>query len=232
MTYDRSTIAAYVDGELNLVIAKRIENAVSTDPELAMAIDEERALRARLARHFDPVLDDRVPDRLSALLSGNVESLHNRQSARTARWLRPSPIQWAAMAASLMVGVMIGSTAQNRDTGYVSDQRGQIVASGELDDALNTQLASTQGSNPVIRIGTSFAAKSGGYCRTFESAALDGIACTDGSNWKLRQTLSGDSASEYRQASGGVLAEAAAAMMSDAPLDAAGEAAAVKSGWQ
>jgi hypothetical protein len=232
VTYDRSTIAAYVDGELNLVAAKRIENAISTDPELAKAIEQERALRARLARHFDPVLDERVPDELTALLSGNVESLNDRQSARAARWLRPSPVQWATMAASLAVGVMIGSTALNRDTGYVRDQRGEIVASGELADALNTQLASTQGSNPVIRIGTSFAAKDGGYCRTFESAALDGIACTAGNEWKLRQTLSGDGVSEYRQASAGALAEAAAAMMSNEPLDAAREAAAIENGWQ
>lgn len=232
MTYDRLTIAAYVDGELNLVAAKRIENALSSDPELAKAIEQERILRASLARHFDPVLDERVPDQLAALLSSNVESLNDHQSARTARWLRPSPVRWAAMAASLMVGVMIGSAALNRDAGYVRDQGGQIVASGELANALNTQLASTQGSNPVIRIGTSFAAKDGGYCRTFESAAIDGIACTDGNEWKLRQTLSGDAAPEYRQASAGALADAAAAMMSDEPLDAAGEAAAVKSGWQ
>lgn len=232
MNYDRSTIAAYVDGELNLVEAKRIENAISTDAELAKAIEQERALRTRLARHFDPVLDERVPDPLAALLSGNVESLHHRQSAGKARWLRPSPVQWAAMAASLVVGVMIGGTALNRDTGYVLDQGGQIVASGDLADALNTQLASTQGGNPVIRIGTSFAAKEGGYCRTFESAALDGIACIKGNDWKLRQTLSGDAASEYRQASAGALAEAAAAMMSNEPLDATREAAAVKSGWQ
>ncbi|MFN3619044.1 anti-sigma factor family protein [Sphingorhabdus sp.] len=232
MTYDRSTIAAYVDGELNLVEAKRIENAIGSDRELAKAIEQERALRARLTRHFDPILDERVPDRLTTLLSDNAESLNYRRSARTSRWLRPSAIQWAAMAASLVVGIKLGGTAMTRDPGYVRDQGGQIVASGELADALNTQLASTQGSNPVIRIGTSFAAKDGGYCRTFGSAVLDGIACTEGNDWKLRQTLSGDAASEYRQASAGALAEAAATMMSHEPLDAAGEAAVMKRGWR
>lgn len=232
MTFDRSTIAAYVDGELHLVAAKRIEIAINGNPELAQAIDEERALRARLARHFDPVLDERVPDRLADLLSGNVESITDRKFTGTTRWTRVSPMQWATMAASLVVGVMIGSTALNRDTGYVRDRAGQLVASGELAEALNTQLASTQGSKPVIRIGTSFAAKDGGYCRTFESTALDGIACTEGNDWKLRQTLSGDATSEYRQASAGALAQAAAAMMSDEPLDAAGEAAALKKGWR
>lgn len=232
MNYDRSTIAAYVDGEMNLVAAKRIEDAIGTDPDLAKAIDQERALRARLARHFVPILDEPVPDRLSDLLSGKVEKLNDRQLARTARWYNTSAVQWAAMAASLVVGVMIGGTALNRDTGYVRDEGGQIVASGSLADALDTQLASNQGSSPKIRIGTSFAAKDGGYCRTFESAALDGIACSDGKNWELRQTLSGGAASEYRQASAGALAEAAAAMMADEPLDAAAEVAAMKRGWR
>lgn len=232
MTYDRSTIAAYVDGELQLVAAKRIENAMNSDPDLAKAIDQERALRARLARHFDPLLDEPVPDRLSDLLSAKVENLNDRQSARTARWYNPSTVHWAAMAASLVVGVMIGGTALNRDTGYVRDEGGQIVASGHLANALNTQLASNQGSSPKIRIGTSFAAKDGGYCRTFDSDVLDGIACADGEEWKLRQTMSGDPASEYRQASAGALAEAAAAMMANEPLDAAAEAAAMKRGWR
>lgn len=232
MTHDRSTIAAYVDGELNLVAAKRIENAIGSDPDLAKAIDQERALRARLGGHFNPILDEPVPDRLSDLLSGQIENLNDRQSARTARWYNPSATQWAAMAASLVVGVMIGGTALNHDTGYVRDQGGQIVATGDLANALDTQLASTQGRSLEIRIGTSFAAKDGRYCRTFESAAFDGIACSDGKDWELRQALSGGAASEYRQASAGALAEAAAAMMADEPLDAAAEAAAMKRGWR
>lgn len=141
MTYDRSTIAAYVDGELNLVAAKRLEKAISSDPELAQAIAQERALRTRLARHFDPVLDEQVPDALSALLSGKIESLHTPR-------------------------------------------------------------------------------------------ALNGIACTDGADWKLQHMMAGDKSAQYRQASAGTVAEAAAAMMAGEPLDAPGEAAAKKRGWR
>ena len=230
MTFDRATIAAYVDGELDLVTAKRVEKAMTEDAALAQAIAQEQALRSRLAGHYAPVLDEALPDRLTALLSGNVDSSLNER--RAARWYQPSVMQWGAMAASLVVGLMIGGTALNRDAGYVHDESGQMVASGALADALDTQLASTQGPTATIRIGTSFAAKDGGYCRTFESASIDGIACNEGESWQLRQTLSGDGASEYRQASAGALAEAAAAMMAGDPLDAAGEKAAKAKGWR
>ena len=230
MNYDRESIAAYVDGELDLVSAKRIEKAMAEDAGLATAVEAERNLRNRLSANFDPVLTEPVPDRLASLLSGNVDSsMEDRRAAKTARWYQPSVRQWSAMAASLVVGLMIGGTALNRDSGYVRDN---VIASGALAEALDTQLASTQGASATIRIGTSFAAKDGGYCRTFASASIDGIACADGGNWQLRQTLSGDGASDYRQASAGALAEAAAAMIKGEPLDAGGEKAAAEKEWK
>ena len=232
MKYDRATIAAYVDGELDLITVNRIEKAMIEDGDLVGEIEQEKALRVQLTGNFAPVLDEGLPDRLTSLLSGSVTNLDERRDLMTTRWYQPSVRQWSAMAASLVVGLMIGGTALNRDAGYVQDNDGQIVASGDLADALDTQLAATQGSNPAVRIGMSFAAKDGGYCRTFESAALDGIACTVGSDWKLRQTRSGNGASEYRQASAGALAEAAVAMMAGEPLDAAGERAAKEKGWR
>lgn len=227
--YDRAMIAAYVDAELDLVNAKRIEKAMTEDAGLAQAVEAERALRARLSAHFYPVMAEPMPDRLAALLSANVSSLSER---RAARWYQPSVVQWAAMAASLVVGLMIGSTALNRDGGYVRDSGGQVIASGALAEALDTQLASTQAPSAKVRIGTSFANADGNYCRSFESASLDGIACNNNGDWQLRRTMSGGGTSDYRQASAGELAEAAAAMMADDPLDAAAEKAAAESGWK
>ena len=236
MTFDHATIAAYVDGELDLVTAKRIEHALETDAELAKAVERERALREKLSSHYAPVLDEALPDRLTALLSASAgtnvdDSLGQRREARAAV-RRPAIAQWGAMAASLALGLMIGGYALNRGSGNVSDQGGQLVASGALSDALQTQLAATQPTDAKIRIGTSFANQSGEYCRTFESTALDGIACNTGGAWNLRQTLSGQAAAQYRQASAGALAEAAAAMMAGEPLDAAQEKAAQDRGWK
>lgn len=232
MSYDRATIAAYVDGELDLVSARRIEKAIAEDAGLRQAVEAERALRAKLSAHFDPVAAEPVPDRLAALLSGNVSSLEERRAEKNARWYKPSVVQWGAMAASLVVGLMIGGTALDRDEGFVRDEGGQVIASGVLADALDTQLASSQAPSVKVRIGTSFANADGEYCRTFESASLDGIACNTNGDWQLRRTMSGGGASDYRQASAGELAEAAAAMMADEPLDAAAEKAAVENGWR
>jgi hypothetical protein len=232
VNHDPAMIAAFVDGELDLVSAKRFEKAMADNVGLAKAVEAERALRMKLSAHFDPVAEEPVPDRLARLLSTNVSRLEEHRAAKTARWYKPSAMQWGAMAAALMVGLAIGGTMLNRDSGYVRDSGGQIVASGALAEALDLQLASTQGAKMEIRIGTSFTSKDGGYCRTFESATLDGIACSEGRGWQLRHTLSGDGASEYRQASAGILAEAAAAMMAGEPLDAAAEKAAAAKGWR
>ena len=231
MTFDRTTIAAYVDGELDLVTARRVEKALADDAGLTQAVEQERALRSKLAGHYAPALDEALPDRLTALLTSNVDdSLASCRGGR-AEVRRPAFAQWGAMAASLALGLMIGGYALNRDTGYVSDSGGQMVASGALSDALDTQLASTQLADAKIRIGTSFVSQTG-YCRTFESSALDGIACNSGGDWQLRQTVSGEKAAQYRQASAGALAEAAAAMMAGEPLDAEQERAARSKNWK
>ena len=231
MTFDRATIAAYVDGELDLIAAKRIEKAMADDEGLLQAVDQERALRSKLVSHYAPVLDEALPDRLTALLTSNVDdSLTRRRETGEVR--RPAIAQWSAMAASLALGLMIGGYAFDRDAGYVSDNGGNMVASGALSDALDTQLAATQAPASTIRIGTSFADQSGSYCRTFESTVVDGIACNSGGDWQLRQTVSGEKATQYRQASAGALAEAAAAMIVGEPFDAEQEKAAKDNGWQ
>ena len=232
MTFDRATIAAYVDGELDLIAAKRIEKAMADDAGLLKAIEQERLLRSKLVGHYAQVLDEALPDRLTALLTSNIDDslTSRRKSGGDAR--RPAIAQWSAMAASLALGLMIGGYAFDRDAGYVSDKGGNMVASGALSDALDTQLAATQTPASTIRIGTSFADQSGSYCRTFESTVVDGIACNSGGDWQLRQTVSGEKATQYRQASAGALAEAAAAMIVGEPFDAEQEKAAKDNGWQ
>ncbi len=235
MTFDPATIAAYVDGELDLVMAKRIEAAMAEDTELARAVERERSLRARLSTHYDAVLDEPVPDALAALLRGasgdNVDtSFSDRLAQREEKRRIPALAQWGAMAASLALAFVAGGYALRGPNGISAG--GDMVASGELSRALDTQLASNQAANAPVRIGTSFASQGGSYCRTFESASLDGIACRDGGEWQLRQTMSGSGTTTYRQASSGALAEAAAAMMAGAPLDADAEKVARDKGWQ
>lgn len=238
MTIDRELLAAYADGELGPDEVARVEAAIAADPALAAEVDAHRQLRATLSSHFAPILDMPVPDQLSAALktSSNVVDLGEVRRAREAtRSLSNIPSRWVmggAIAASLVVGVMLGGQLP---TGAPSSSNGgQLIASGPLDKALTTQLASAGGRAPV-RVLLSFKAGDGRFCRAFEAPALSGIACRDDKNWTILRTQAGGTQShaDYRQAG-----SAAAALMAEAQamapggaLDEQAERAARDGGW-
>lgn len=230
MSFDPTTIAAFVDGELDDLTARRIERAAETDAALAAEIARHRALRAQLAEHYAPICDEPVPDRLRSLLRDVTTvdtSLADRREARRARF---SALNWGAVAASLLFGLTIGLRPW-MPAADVQTDNGTLIAAGSLAAALDTQLASTQPPDAAVRIGVSFEDKAGRYCRSFESAGLDGIGCREGERWRLERTLVGQRNGNYRQATSGELAAAAAAMMRRDALDAGGERAARDAGW-
>ena len=55
MSFDPATVAAFVDGELDDLTARRIAREAESDPALAAEIARHRALKARLTAHFAPV---------------------------------------------------------------------------------------------------------------------------------------------------------------------------------
>src|SRR3546814_16925309 len=70
---------------------------------------------------------------------------------------------------------------------------GNLVASGKLAAALDSQLASDnpQALGSPVRIGLTFVGGDGGYCRTFSAVradSLSGIACRRDGEWRLRMT--------------------------------------------
>lgn len=230
MSFDPTTIAAFVDGELDDLTARRIERAAETDAALAAEIVRHRALRARLAEHYAPICNEPLPDRLRSLLGDKPRvdtSLADRRETRRARFSAP---HWFAIAASLVLGLSIGLRPW-MPAAVVQTDNGALIAAGSLAKALETQLASNQPSDAAVRIGVSFEDKAGRYCRSFESARLDGIGCREGERWRLQRTLVGQRNGDYRQATSGELAAAAAAMMRRGALDARGERAARDAGW-
>lgn len=231
MNFDPEIVMAYVDGEVDLVTAKRIEKAMETDAALAARVDAERALRAKLSAHFDPVAADPVPDRLTAMLANVDTSLADRRDAKQRRF-GFGPAQWGAVAASLALGLLVGQFDLG-GSGPVATKGGTLVASGALETALDTQLAATQPRDAAVRIGLTFKDGAGMTCRSFEQAAVSGIACRAGEAWQLRQTLSSAAqGSDYRQAGSAEIAEAASRMMAGEPFDAAAEKAALDRDWK
>lgn len=234
MTFDPAHIAAFVDGELDDLTARRIEREAQNDPALAAEIARHRTLKAQLNAHFAPIAREPVPDRLSALLAEAPvdRSLAARREAKRARF---APAHWGAIAASLVLGLAIGSQAW-RPAANVTSANGTLVASGQLAEALDTRLASQQADGQqadgaAARIGLSFRDRQGRYCRSFDGPDLAGIGCRENGRWTLERTLRGQAAGEYRQASSGELAADAAAMIAGDPLDAKAERAARDKGW-
>lgn len=239
MTIDPETLMAYADGELDPLAMKRIERALAGDPVAAQTVEKHRRLRVALSNEYAGIAAVPAPDRLRALIRpDNVADLLGTKVARMERW---PMMRWtttcSALAASLIVGLIIGHMLTPQARGPMATSGGTLIASGGLAHALNTQLASTQGNDADLRMLVSFRDRSGTLCRVFDGAALNGIACRQDSGWVLRETRAPSAApdvSGYRQAGSDDAALMADAqdMMAGDPLDAGTEAKARLAGWR
>jgi hypothetical protein len=225
-------LMAYADGELDEIARRRVERAIAGDPSLQARLAQQQKLRATLAAHYAPVEEEEVPERLRALLETNVVSF----ARPVARPARPLWQNLTALAASLVIGLAVGRTLLTPASGPLGVENGTLVAQGPLAAALETQLASAQPADAATRIGTSFAAADGRLCRTFEDAAMAGVACRGESGWQLMMTAAGRAGprTDFRQAGSGnpQVAAAAQELMAGEPFDAEAERRARDSGWR
>lgn len=230
MTYSDDTLMAYADGELDPAERAAIEQAMRTDPAIAAAVERHRALRADVAAAFAGILDEPVPARLQPPAPAPVVSLAEAREKRR-RWSWP---EWGALAATLVVGVLAGRMVPG-GAPAIAGNGSQVVARGELASALDRQVGG-QG-NDAVKVGVSFAARDGAYCRSFVMGASAGLACREGGQWRipvLTETEK-EAAGSYRQAGSAsppAVLDAIDARIAGKPLDAAGEEAARARKWQ
>lgn len=234
MSFDPDTLRAYIDGELDETTAARVTRAVKSDAELAARIAAERKLRRTLGAHFDRILDEPVPERLTAPIEAarkviSLDEARQRRfglNARTLRWAGP------AIAAALVLAVLIPGLGG----GQTVQRDGLTFAANDLTQALDTQLVAEQRQGSETRILLSFADESGTLCRGFARAELSGIACREDGGWHLRVQRDGVDvqANDYRQASSVDNAVMAAAqdIAAGPALGAEQEAAARARGWR
>jgi hypothetical protein len=253
MKFSDETLMAYADGELDAAERAAIERALGSDPVLAERVAQHQALRSDVFAAFVPILDEPVPSVLTAAaLPGKVADLGAARSARAVaaasaakaaprRWSWP---EWGAIAATLAIGVLVGSLGLSHGGGsdaalaVAPGADGKLVAQGALAAALSQQLAADRG---AVRIGVSFAAKDGALCRSFTLGGTAGLACHTGGQWQLPviAEVAGGAAGEasaYRQA-GSAMPEAVldaidARLSGGQTLDAKGEQEARQRGWQ
>src|SRR5436853_210840 len=145
MTEDEKFFA-WLDGELGPAEAAEMEAKIAVDPQLARLAEQHRALRSQLKGAFDPIATVAVPDHLPA-----------------------------AMAATLAIGVLVGTMVPQRTAAPVEMQGGNLYAAAALDHALDTQLASAPAGG--VRIGLTFRDQAGEVCRSFTQSASSGLAC-------------------------------------------------------
>ncbi len=263
MSVNEDLLMAYADGELEAAehAAERaaVEAALKADPAMASRVEQHRALRRQLEATFEGVLVETIPDRLMAVVhaapgaasEATVTDLNRVREAKAAesaaRSTRKPPgrawVQWGAIAASLVMGAVIGHVMlESPESGSLVTRGGRLVAQGSLDRALSNQLAGDQAATSPVQIGVSFKSRSGSYCRTFvlhDVQSMGGVACHEGDSWQVHALAHAEkpvgSEGGYRPAG----SEIPAAVRTEVeeqivgePLDAAAEAQAKKSAWQ
>jgi len=218
---------AYVDGELDPPARAAFESRLADDAELHRYVERQRSLRALLGAACAPALDEPVPARLQAGLRPRVVSLDAARARRS--W-----VYWgglAASVASLALGLAIGRQTMSGGV----DAQG-VLARGTLAMALDEQLSGQESAG--VHLGLSFAAKGGGYCRSFSTTDSAGLACREPAGWRVRELLPAaapTASSEYRTAAStmpAALLDSIDALRDGEVLDAAGEQAARAKGWR
>ncbi len=250
-------LAAYVDGELDEAERLQVEQAIARDARLAQRVAQQRALRGRLRNAFDGVLRESVPRRLVNAARGespagpaqiiDLARVRAQRARRTERRRLAIPRRAATViAASLLVGLGTGLLIEHLavSAGPTEYRNGALLASGLLNRALNEQLASAAPGSGAVRIGLSFQARTGGYCRTFtldDARSMTGLACRQQDRWHIVTLLNEASAAAgtatqgYRMAGSGMpaqLRQAVSEHTSGDALDANAEAKARLAGWR
>lgn len=250
MNVSDATLMAFADGALDPAQGAQVEAALAADAALRQRVATMRLQRARLVAAFDAVLEEPVPDRLASLLRQppvavlpsqgahaiNLADARAERERRRARYA-PSWAQWGGMAASLVLGVLLGTqfsgTVVESDMGM---KQGQLVASGPIAHALASQLASEPPAGASVAVQLSFLDKSGNYCRTFSTASMAGLACQHKGQWAVQNlaALDAQPGGEMRQAATALprsVLETIDQSMVGGALDASGERAARDRGW-
>lgn len=213
MQFSDEILMAYADDEVDADLRRQIEAAMALDPSIAERVAKHRSLRADLGTAFNGVLDEPIPNRLldaatfspAAAKPATVTDLNAARAAkqRAAHPRRWTWVEWTSIAASLVIGILAGRTAlQPSHSDLFATNPDGVVARGELSAALTEQMGGAP-KDAQVRIGLTFRATSGEYCRTFATASAAGFACREPNAWKVRALSEGTAnpkGGDYRMA--------------------------------
>lgn len=250
MTVPDEELFAFVDGELPPEAMARIESAMESDPQLALRVETQRALRrllagapqgaAAAAQKRSAVTTPRPPPAPAPKAAEVIAFPSAKAQAKAKAKAKPPPTPSLPKAAKprgeggaraslwmmigcLVAGLAIGRLAVPPPPTLSGAQDIAPVAAGPLAKALTSQAS---GQVALVTIGLSFRNQAGLYCRAFQASGqtpVAGVACREASAWRLRVvSFAGPAA----------LQPAVDAMIVGPPLDAAGETRAQAAGWK
>jgi len=244
MKFSDELLLAFVNGELAEAERAAVERAIRADPAIAARVAQHRARRSRVYGVVAGGRDGGGHANAAGHHGGaKVVQLDSIRAARLGPLATPPPApQWTrrhvgALAAALLIGALAGAAGwhglQGDTTLAALGSGGALVARGGLAEALSAQLASP-GPSGRIRIGISFLSKDGRYCRSFVMDTTAGLACRDGSQWKMPVLVQGAAGAAWMD--GTVLptavSAAIAARIDGTPLSSAAERTVQARGWR
>ncbi|MBV1692300.1 hypothetical protein KRR38_32735 [Novosphingobium sp. G106] len=232
------TVIAYVDGCMDGEAVAAFEAKLAEDPVLAERVSSHRWMARQIVAAYGPPPEEGVDETLIARLGlGNdsvavIPGFVHLTARRGVVWTA----RFAALAASLVVGIFVGQRLLMPDTSLIPGPDGQVTASGVLATGLSNQLAGEQG---AVLIGVSFRTATG-ICRTFRTTqGLSGLGCREGAQWRLPVIVSAVSAqkapTEYQLASGEIPSQVMAEVdrrIKGEPLTKAEETRLKAVGWR
>lgn len=240
MAASREKLMAFVDGELSPEEERRVAAEIAANSALVAYVEEQRALKARLATDFSPILAAPVPERFEQMILAAprpakkpTANLFHRVLSRAGSMRAGIPL--AAAAAGIAIG--IGITNWFGGGAIMENANGALVARGELAAALSTQLAADQN---AVRVPVSFVNRDGNFCRSFRTSdarnPMAGIACREQGEWRIVATAATQALApgQFRQAAAGMpesVRQTISDMISGQPLNAAAERAARARNW-
>ena len=249
-------LKAYVNGELDEAGRTKVEQAISEDARVAQRVAQQRALKGRLHNVFEGILREPAPRRavngFRAEGPTGPAQIIDLARVRAARARRPERRRLSiprrattAIAASLLAGVGAGLLIQRllASAVPVEFRAGALIAGGLLNSSLNEQVVGVTPTSTAVRVGQSFHAKAGGYCRTFtldNGHPMAGLACREQQHWRVWTLLGTDSAAttgspQLFRLSSSALPAPLLAVINDRTtgdaLDAAAESKARHSDW-
>lgn len=246
MKFSDELLIAFVNGELAEPARAAVERALRADPAIAARVSQLRARRSRVVGVVAGGRDGGAHAHAHGCQGGaKIVQLDMVRAARNGPLPPPPPVKpawtirhWSALAAALVLGTLAGGFGWRAWQGEaelasLSGADGALVAQGRLASALSAQLASP-GPSGRVRIGISFLAKDGKYCRSFVMDTTAGLACRDGGQWKIPVLAQGAAGAAWMDGTGlpPAVLDAIDLRIDGTPLGAAAERAAHARGWR